>query len=62
MSAQRLPVICVDDCTGCFACVDVCGPQCLEIEAGVAVLVRPDACTSDEHCVDACPTHAIHME
>jgi thioredoxin reductase (NADPH) len=62
MSQTLLPVITADECTGCVACVDACNPQCLDMEGGVAVLARPEACNGDEHCVEACPTDAIRME
>jgi Na+-translocating ferredoxin:NAD+ oxidoreductase RNF subunit RnfB len=57
-----LPLIDVEGCTGCYACIDACLPQCLQMENGVAVLTSPDACLSDEHCVEPCPTGVITME
>lgn len=56
-----LPVVDEDLCTGCAACVEACGPKSLEIVDRVAVLVRPDTCGSEEHCVAPCPTAAIQM-
>lgn len=35
--------------------------RCLEIEGGIAVLPRPDACGSEEHCIIECRDDAIHM-
>ena len=60
-SAKWLPVVEEDHCTGCGACVEVCGPRCLDILDGVAVLSRPHACGSEEHCIEPCPEGAIHM-
>ncbi|MBI2950006.1 MAG: 4Fe-4S binding protein [Verrucomicrobia bacterium] len=56
-----MPVVDEDLCTGCAACVEACGPKSLEIVDRVAVLVRPDTCGSEEHCIAPCPTTAIQM-
>lgn len=62
MSAHKwMPVILADRCTGCGLCVWACGPQCLELIDGVAVLTRPERCGSEEHCIAACQDNAIHM-
>ncbi len=64
MSTQHLkwlPVIDEERCTGCNRCVEACGPKSLEVIDAVAVLVRPDTCGSEEHCVKPCPEAAIHM-
>lgn len=56
-----LPVVDLDLCSGCEACVEACGPGCLEIQDGVAVISRPHDCGSEEHCIEPCPTSCIHM-
>ena len=56
-----LPVVDEVTCDGCGACVEACGPRCLEIEDGVAALVRPDDCGSEEHCIAPCPRASIRM-
>lgn len=60
-SQKWLPVIDGGRCTGCGLCVAACGPKCLEIVSGIAVLVRPNACGSEEHCIAPCRDNAIHM-
>ena len=62
MTATKwLPVIVADRCTGCGACVEACGPGSLEMIDGLAVLVRPDTCGSEEHCIAPCNDDAISM-
>ena len=56
-----LPVVNEDRCTGCGACVEACGPGCLTILDGVAVLVSPHICGSEEHCIAPCPETCIRM-
>ena len=56
-----LPVIDEDLCTGCAACVEARGPKSLEIVNHLAMLVRPDPCGSEGHCIAPCPAGAIHM-
>jgi NAD-dependent dihydropyrimidine dehydrogenase PreA subunit len=56
-----LPVVDEGLCSGCVACVEVCGPKSLEMINGVAVLAQPETCGSEEHCIAPCPTGAIKM-
>lgn len=56
-----VPVVDVDLCTGCGACVEACGPRSLEIRGRVAVLARPDTCGSEAHCIPVCPESCIWM-
>jgi Na+-translocating ferredoxin:NAD+ oxidoreductase RNF subunit RnfB len=57
-----VPVIAEDRCTGCGLCVEACGPACLEMVDNIAVLVRPDQCGSEEHCIAPCRDDAIRMD
>lgn len=62
MIYKWIPIIFEDRCTGCNLCVEACGPRCLEIVSGIAVLVRPDHCGSEGHCVTVCPENVIEMK
>lgn len=57
-----VPVIAADRCTGCGLCVEACGPACLKMVDNMAVLVRPDQCGSEEHCIAPCRDDAIRMD
>ncbi|MDD8017080.1 MAG: hypothetical protein PHP42_01780 [Bacteroidota bacterium] len=58
-----LPVIQEELCTACNACVEACGPKCLEIgNESYAVLTNPDICGSEEHCIAPCPEECIQMQ
>jgi ferredoxin len=56
-----VPAVDASQCTGCSRCVEVCAVKCLEIEQWIAVLPRPDACGSEEHCITECRDDAIRM-
>lgn len=57
-----VPVISAANCTGCNLCIEACGPKCLELIDGIAVLTAPEACGSEEHCIPVCEYDAIRME
>ncbi len=51
-------------CMGCTHCAVLCkklGPNVLEINEGVAKVVRPQNCIGDGACMLACPTKAIFL-
>jgi NAD-dependent dihydropyrimidine dehydrogenase PreA subunit len=56
-----MPIISEELCTGCGLCVEACGPRSLALDDEVAVLVLPDTCGSEEHCISVCPADAIQM-
>ena len=61
MAFKWMPVVDEDRCTGCGLCVDACGPKSLEMVNGIATLVLPDTCGSEEHCIVVCRDEAIRM-
>ena len=61
MTYKWMPVIDAAKCTGCELCARACGPRCLVMLDGVAVLTRPEDCGSEEHCIGHCSDEAIHM-
>jgi NAD-dependent dihydropyrimidine dehydrogenase PreA subunit len=54
------PVINIELCTGCGACVDACCKKVYQLIRGKAVAVKPDdCCGTGEKCLPACPAGAI---
>jgi len=56
-----MPTVLEEKCTGCGLCVDACGPKSLVMMDGIAVLVYPETCGSEEHCISVCQDEAIQM-
>jgi thioredoxin reductase len=55
----RLPQINTGTCLGCYACVDACPYDVLEIERYVAVVARPEACCGLTLCEQRCPNGSL---
>jgi predicted CXXCH cytochrome family protein len=55
----RLPVINPTTCLGCYACVDACPYDVLEVERYVARVVRPDDCCGLTLCEQRCPNGSL---
>ncbi len=55
----RLPQINPATCLGCYACVDACPYDVLEIERYVAVVARPEACCGLTLCEQRCPNGSL---
>ncbi len=56
---KRLPTINTSTCIGCYACVDACPYDVLEIDRYVAVVARPDACCGLVLCAQRCPNGSL---
>jgi len=57
----RLPQINTSTCVGCYACVDACPFDVLEIQKYVAVVVRPADCCGVILCEQACPNGSLQI-
>lgn len=57
----RLPQINTSTCIGCYACVDACPYDVLEIERYVAVVARPEACCGLTLCEQRCPNGSLKI-
>ena len=55
----RLPQINTATCIGCYACVDACPFDVLEIQRYIAVVVRPADCCGVVLCQQACPNGSL---
>ena len=53
------PVIVVEDCVLCGACVDACPCDVLDLGDESAEVVNGDNCIACGACLEACPTGAI---
>ncbi len=57
----RLPQIDTSTCLGCYACVDACPYDVIDVERYVAVVVRPDACCGLTLCEQRCPNGSLRI-
>lgn len=58
-TVRRLPVIDPTTCLGCYACVDACPYDVLEVRRYVAVLARADDCCGLTLCEQRCPNGSL---
>lgn len=54
-------IVDAETCTGCEACVDVCGPEAISMKDGLAI-IDADECIDCGACVPECPADAITMD
>lgn len=57
----RLPQIDTSTCLGCYACVDACPYDVLEVQRYVALVVRPEACCGLTLCEQRCPNGSLRV-
>ena len=56
---RRLPQINTATCLGCYACVDACPFDVIEIHKFVAVVERPADCCGVVACREVCPNGSL---
>jgi len=56
---RRLPVVDTSTCLGCYACVDACPYEVLQVDRYVAEVVRPDLCCGLTLCEQVCPNSSL---
>ncbi|MBI1278572.1 MAG: 4Fe-4S dicluster domain-containing protein [Anaerolineaceae bacterium] len=59
--SQWLPLINLNQCVGCGACISNCPTNALSKRGGKAALVRPDLCIYCANCESLCPHNAIEL-
>lgn len=59
---KRLPVVDTSTCLGCYACVDACPFDVLEIQKYVAVVARPEECCGVVLCEQVCPNGSLRID
>jgi thioredoxin reductase/NAD-dependent dihydropyrimidine dehydrogenase PreA subunit len=58
---KRLPAIDTTTCIGCYACVDACPYDVLDVQDYVARVVRPDDCCGLTLCEQRCPNGSLQI-
>jgi thioredoxin reductase/NAD-dependent dihydropyrimidine dehydrogenase PreA subunit len=58
---RRLPAIDTSTCIGCYACVDACPYDVLDVQDYVARVVRPDDCCGLTLCEQRCPNGSLRI-
>ncbi len=59
---RKLPVVDTSTCLGCYACVDACPFDVLEIQRYVAVVARPEECCGVVLCEQVCPNGSLKID
>ncbi len=56
------PIINLEECTGCTACVADCPTDVFEMETdNKAHVIEPENCIDCHVCEEVCPTDAVHL-
>jgi len=61
-TVRRLPRVDASTCLGCYACVDACPYDVLEIRRFVAVVARPEDCCGLTLCEQRCPNGSLVVD
>ncbi|HEY8076480.1 MAG TPA: 4Fe-4S binding protein, partial [Labilithrix sp.] len=59
---KKLPIVDTSTCLGCYACVDACPFDVLQIEKYVAVVARPEECCGVVLCEQVCPNGSLKID
>src|SRR5262249_35041821 len=59
---KKLPIVDTSTCLGCYACVDACPFDVLQIEKYVAVVARPEECCGVVVCEQVCPNGSLKID